>query len=143
MRKGAGTFALVLLCMAASAFAGSLAEWWFPPRVSPEHLAEARATANPVPATADSVRLGQELFQQIGCNGCHGEDGAADDPGVDLHPPPHDLTNPAWQEARTDGELRYIILYGADGTAMIANQSMFADENDVWHVINFIRSLKK
>ena len=110
----------------------------------PRAPASAKADKNPVASSAESVADGRELFQEIGCNGCHGDGGTGDGPAsAGLEPSPRNFTNPAWQNARTDGELRYTIFHGSEGTAMIANEAMFDDPNDVWHVINFIRSLKK
>jgi len=106
--------------------------------------ASAKADKNPIPSTPASIALGQELFQEIGCNGCHGDEGTGDGPAsAGLEPSPRNFTNAKWQEARTDGEIKYTIFNGSDGTAMIANQAMFDDPNDVWNVINYIRSLKK
>ena len=110
----------------------------------PRAPASAKADKNPIPSSADSIADGQELFQEIGCNGCHGDGGTGDGPAsAGLEPSPRNFTNPAWQEARTDGELRYTIFNGSPGTAMIANEAMFDEPDDVWKVINFIRSLKK
>jgi mono/diheme cytochrome c family protein len=110
----------------------------------PRAPASAKADKNPVPSTPDSIALGEELFQEIGCNGCHGDAGTGDGPAsAGLEPSPRNFTNAAWQNARVDGELRYTIFNGSEGTAMIANEAMFDDPNDVWNVINYIRSLKK
>jgi len=106
--------------------------------------ASAKADKNPVPSTPASISTGKDLFQEIGCNGCHGDAGTGDGPAATgLEPSPRNFTNGRWQEARTDGELRYTIFHGSEGTAMIANEAMFDEPGDVWHVINFIRSLKK
>jgi mono/diheme cytochrome c family protein len=112
--------------------------------IPPRAPASAKAEKNPVPATPDSIALGEELYQEIGCNGCHGDSGTGDGPAsAGLEPSPRNFTNPAWQEARTDGELKHTIFNGSEGTAMIANEAMFDDPGDVWNVINYIRSLKK
>jgi mono/diheme cytochrome c family protein len=112
--------------------------------IPPRAPATAKGDKNPVPSSADSVSHGKELFQEIGCNGCHGDNGTGDGPAsAGLEPSPRNFTNAAWQGARADGELRYTIFHGSEGTAMIANEAMFDDPNDVWKVINYIRSLKK
>jgi mono/diheme cytochrome c family protein len=112
--------------------------------LKPRAPASAKADKNPIPSSAESISEGEELFQEIGCNGCHGDGGTGDGPAsTGLDPSPRNFTNPAWQEARTDGELRYTIFNGSPGTAMIANEAMFDEPDDVWKVINFIRSLKK
>ncbi len=105
--------------------------------------ASAKGDSNPVSTSADSVALGEELYQEIGCNGCHGDAGTGDGPAsAGMEPSPRNFTNGGWQGMRSDGELRYTIFNGADGTAMIANEAMFDDPEDVWHVINYLRSLK-
>ncbi|MBI5136526.1 MAG: cytochrome c [Nitrospirae bacterium] len=110
----------------------------------PRAPAAAKADKNPVASSADSVSTGEELFQEIGCNGCHGDAGDGNGPAAaGMDPSPRNFTNAAWQGARADGELRHTIFHGSNGTAMIANEAMFDDPADVWHVINYIRSLKK
>jgi mono/diheme cytochrome c family protein len=112
--------------------------------IAPRAPATAKAEVNPIPSTPESIAAGQELFQEIGCNGCHGDGGTGDGPAsAGLDPSPRNFTNPQWQAARADGELKYTIFNGSEGTAMIANEAMFDDPKDVWNVINFIRSLKK
>jgi mono/diheme cytochrome c family protein len=112
--------------------------------LKPRAPASAKADKNPVASSAESISEGEELFQEIGCNGCHGDGGTGDGPAsAGLDPSPRNFTNSAWQDARADGELRYTIFHGSEGTAMIANEAMFDDPDDVWKVINFIRSLKK
>ena len=111
--------------------------------MSPRAPASAKGDANPVAVNGDSVALGEELFQEIGCNGCHGDAGTGDGPAAaGMDPAPRNFTDGAWQDARTDGELKYTIFMGSDGTAMIANEAMFDEAEDVWHVVNYLRSLK-
>lgn len=112
--------------------------------MKPRAPESSKSEANPVATSADSVSVGEELYQEIGCNGCHGDAGTGDGPAsAGLEPSPRNFTNGAWQKARTDGELRYTIFHGSEGTAMIANEAMFDDPDDVWHVVNYIRSLSK
>ncbi len=115
-----------------------------PPRVPAADMAAAKADKNPTPATPESIEKGKELFTELGCNGCHGDGGMGDGPAAaGLDPSPRNFTNPKWQDVRTDGELKYTDFKGSEGTAMIANEAMYDDPNDVWDVINYIRSLKK
>jgi len=132
------------LAAVAAAFVMSSTAVFAADILAPRAPASAKGVTNPVASSADSVSLGEELFQEIGCNGCHGDDGAGAGPAsAGMDPAPRNFTNGSWQAARTDGELRHTIFQGSDGTAMIANQAMFDEEDDVWHVVNFIRSLKK
>lgn len=103
-----------------------------------------KADANPVSADAASVGLGEKLYMEIGCNGCHGDTGDGDGvAAAGMDPPPTDFTSGAWQAVRTDGELRHTILKGSDETEMLGNWSMFDDQNDVWHVVNYLRSVER
>lgn len=142
MRKELGMLAAVLwlACpgVALSAQSGKLN-----PRVPQEMLAKAVATENPVKPSAESVARGERLYFDIGCPNCHGGGVYLDSRVAEMNPRPTRLSRASWQEARTDGELRYTILYGVKGTAMIGNKVMFDREEDVWHVVNYIRSLKK
>lgn len=132
---------ITAVAMAFVANAAALAAERAP--LEPRAPESTKADKNPVEATADSVALGEEIFQELGCNGCHGDAGTGDGPAATgLDPSPRNFTNTAWQDKRADGELRYTIFNGSEGTAMIANQAMFDEPEDVWHVINYIRSLK-
>jgi len=112
--------------------------------IPPRAPAAAKADKNPIPSTPESIQTGRELFEEIGCAGCHGDAGTGDGPAAaGMEPSPRNFTNGKWQEARTDGELRHTIFRGSEGTPMIANEPMFDDPEDVWHVINYIRSLKQ
>ncbi|MDH5527563.1 MAG: c-type cytochrome [Nitrospirota bacterium] len=112
--------------------------------LKPRAPASAKGESNPTASSADSVSMGEELYQEIGCNGCHGDAGTGDGPAsAGMDPSPRNFTNGAWQGARSDGELKYTIFNGSDGTAMIANEAMFDEPEDVWHVVNYLRSLKK
>jgi mono/diheme cytochrome c family protein len=136
------------LMTASAAFAAELDP--LKPRVPPADMAAAKADKNPKAATPDSIEYGKELFTELGCNGCHGDNGTGDGPAAaGLEPSPRNFTNAAWQDARTDGELKYTDFKGSQGptfdapTAMIANEAMYDEPEDVWDVINYIRSLKK
>jgi len=136
-------FALTALA-AAFVMSSSLAMAAERDPIPPRAPASAKADANPIASSADSIAAGEELFQEIGCNGCHGDAGHGDGPAsAGMDPSPRNFTNPAWQGARADGELRYTIFNGSEGTAMIANEAMFDEVDDVWHVVNYLRSLKK
>ena len=108
--------------------------------------ATSRATApaatikNPVPATAASVTAGAAAFKKY-CSFCHGADAKGDGPLApkDSHPP--DLTDATWVHGPTDGEIFTLIANGAGSDSkMIAFKGKMPDQ-DVWHIINYLRSL--
>lgn len=123
----------------AAGFAGALllaapglvrAEW-----TAPE---EERQVPNPVPRTAESIAKGRTIFID-NCATCHGETGVGDGPGsrvLEVKLP--DLTNAEWAAQRTDGEWYYKIATGKD--PMMGYED-FLEEEEIWHVVNFIRDL--
>jgi copper transport protein len=91
---------------------------------------------NPVPATAESIARGQELYQQ-GCTMCHGLNGRGDGPlAATLSPRPADLR--AHVAQHTEGQLWLWLSDGVPGTAMPAFRSSLTDE-DRWSIINYLR----
>jgi mono/diheme cytochrome c family protein len=115
-----------------------------PPRVPDGERAAAQALKNPVASGPESIAKGKALFEGKGtCLKCHGATGKGDGPGAKLvRPGPRNLTNPDWQKARTDGELFWIIKNGSPGTGMVALIPSDISEDDAWHIINYVRTLK-
>lgn len=103
----------------------------------------ARAIKNPVRATAASaasVTAGAAAFKKY-CAFCHGADAKGEGPLApkDSHPP--DLTDATWVHGSTDGEIFTLIANGAGADSkMIAFKGKMPDQ-DLWHIINFLRSL--
>ncbi|RME82379.1 MAG: hypothetical protein D6775_11055 [Caldilineae bacterium] len=102
---------------------------------------EAAARPNPIAADEQSVARGAELYKAT-CAVCHGEQAYGDGPaGAGLKPPPADLHEDHVQ-VLSDGALFYVIQNGIEGTAMPGWDAQFSEE-DIWHLVNFIRSLKE
>ncbi len=100
----------------------------------------AKEKKNPVPVSADSVRMGLAHFADH-CAICHGNDGRGQTTiGQGLYPKPPNLTDPDAQEL-ADGEMYYIIVNGIRFTGMPG----FGDDDpaETWHLVNFIRHLPK
>lgn len=133
-------------CMVLALTAAAWAEERDPlrPRVPEERLAEARALDNPIEATPASINIGKGVFRGRGsCNVCHGEEGRGDGIGASgLDPSPRDLTSARWQDARSDGELMWVFRHGSPGTAMITVVPGLVTEEQAWHLVNYIRSIK-
>ena len=72
---------------------------------------------------------------------CHGRDGKGlgNIPGL-RGKLPRNFTDMAWQEARTDGELFWIMKNGSPGMAMAAFIPMVFTEEEAWQVIQYVRS---
>lgn len=82
---------------------------------------------------------GKKIYLES-CQNCHGPTGKGDsDMAAYLTPPPANLTAKATR-AKTDGQLRKIILEGRPGTAMTGYEGAF-EEAQVADLIAYIRSL--
>ena len=91
---------------------------------------------NPIPATPESVVLGEYLFQ-INCLVCHGVDGRGDGPvGLLLATSPVDMHD-AYTQDQADGQWFFTITRGRV-TMPYYRDALSVEER--WHVINYIRS---
>lgn len=98
-------------------------------------------TKNPIPATEASINRGMEVYN-ASCAVCHGDTGLGDGvAGASLKPPPANLHEDHVQ-ILSDGAMAAIIHQGVEGTGMPAFQGVL-DEDDIWHVVNFIRTFKE
>ncbi len=97
---------------------------------------EAVTLQNPVPATPESVALGQYLFE-LNCLVCHGVEGRGDGPvGVLLETAPVDMHD-AYTQDQADGQLFFTITRGRV-TMPFYRDALSQEER--WHVINYIRA---
>jgi len=93
---------------------------------------------NPFVPNEDSISTGLSVYTSV-CSSCHGVTGVGDGYASDqLYPSPANL--PVHVPLHTEGELFEIIRSGVAGTAMKAVPDDLGDE-DVWHLINYIRTL--
>jgi len=104
-----------------------------------------------VPPTAESVELGRVAFENAGCPKCHGTGGRGDGPNSDklrdkvhnmpLKPP--DLAAPfVFIGGESPQDIYRTMMTGMDGTPMPPG-SFFFDDDEPWHVVNWILSLSK
>jgi mono/diheme cytochrome c family protein len=102
------------------------------------HPAAARRK-NPVPANAESIAAGQKVYETH-CAECHGDSGKGDGMMAEsLNEKPADFTDDKWEHGTTDGELFMVI---RDGTGEeMKGFAKTLSEREIWHVINFIRTL--
>jgi mono/diheme cytochrome c family protein len=99
---------------------------------------EAARIKNPVPYTPESVASGRRLYMRL-CVRCHGPQGKGDGGGAGAGGQPADLTGATWEYGSSDGEIFSVI---HDGTS--ADMEAYAErisETDIWHLVNFIRSI--
>jgi mono/diheme cytochrome c family protein len=101
----------------------------------------ASKVANPLARSPAAVAAGLALFRTH-CVACHGAPGV--DPtegGASLNPPAPGLTL-ARVQARSDGELKWIVSNGIRMTGMPAFGTSRSDE-DVWQLVAALRRLPK
>jgi mono/diheme cytochrome c family protein len=98
---------------------------------------QAKKLKSPVPFNKDSIVRGRTLFIRD-CKECHGADGKSQ---VDVVANATDLTEPKlWTSGTSEGEIFRSIRDGA-GDAMPPFKAKIENEKDIWHLVNFIRSL--
>jgi mono/diheme cytochrome c family protein len=98
---------------------------------------EAKELRSPVPYSKKSINQGRTVFMRA-CVGCHGADGKSQ---VDVVADATDLTDPkAWKNGTSEGEIFRSIRDG-QGASMPSFKTQIRNEEDLWHLVNFIRSL--
>ena len=92
---------------------------------------------SPVAHTKESIARGKMLFARM-CTECHGPDGKA---LMDVIADATDLTSPKlWLSGTAEGEVFRSIRDGA-GVSMPPYKTQLRREEDMWHLVNFVRSL--
>lgn len=103
----------------------------------PSLAQDSKKPKNPVAYTKKSLAQGRNVFVRY-CSGCHGMDGKAT---VDVVADATDLTAPkTWKYGTSEGEIFHSISAG-QGASMPAFKSQIRQEEDIWHTVNYIRSL--
>lgn len=103
-------------------------------RLTPE---EVKKLKNTVPFSKASIARGRILFIRD-CTECHGNDGKSK---VDVIANATDLTQPKlWTSGTSEGEIFRSIRDGA-GDSMPPFKAEIENEEDMWHLVNFTRSL--
>jgi mono/diheme cytochrome c family protein len=98
----------------------------------------AKTLKNPVPSSPDSIARGKRLYQAHGCANCHGADGKA---LIEVVANATDLTDPSvWKNGTAEGLVFRSIRDGA-GLAMPPFKTEVPAQEDLWHLVNFVRSL--
>jgi mono/diheme cytochrome c family protein len=95
---------------------------------------------NPVKTNATSLSAGKALWVKH-CQSCHGKTGKGDGTkSAELKTHPGDFTQASTQ-GETDGALFYKTSKGRDD--MPSFKKKIPDEEDIWNVINYVRTFKK
>ena len=101
---------------------------------------KAAKTPNPVKSSSESISAGKALWSQH-CSSCHGKTGLGDGTkAAQLKTQPEDLTVASFQ-TQSDGSIYYKIAEGRDD--MPSFKKKIPDAEDIWDLVNFMRTLKK
>jgi len=95
---------------------------------------------NPVKADAESISAGKALWN-LHCSSCHGKKGLGDgSKAAQLKTQPQDMTLASFQ-SQSDGSIFYKTSEGRDD--MPSFKKKISDPDDIWNLVNFVRTLKK
>ena len=95
---------------------------------------------NPVASNAESLKNGKSLWA-MHCKSCHGTKGLGDGPkAAQLKTEPGDFALAETQK-QTDGSFFYKISEGRDD--MPSFKKKLPDAEDIWSLVDFMRTLKK
>jgi len=96
--------------------------------------------ANPVKADKASIAAGKALWS-LHCSSCHGKTGLGDgSKAAQLKTQPEDMTKASLQ-SQPDGSLFYKVSEGRDD--MPSFKKKIPDADDIWNLVNYMRTLKK
>ncbi|MGA2456227.1 MAG: cytochrome c [Terriglobales bacterium] len=101
--------------------------------------AEAAGRVNPVKPTQESLSKGKKLYV-IDCAMCHGKDGDGKGDMASDMKNVTDFTNPDAMKDSSDGTLFYVI---RNGKGDMPPEGDRAKDDDIWNMVNYIRSLAK
>ncbi len=104
---------------------------------------------SPAPAEAEpsyEVRMGKQVFVHY-CQTCHGETGGGDGfNAFNLDPHPRDLSDPAFQDKKSDADLRETVRRGGAGVGLSPLMPPWGrtlSAREVEQVLLYVRSLKR
>ena len=107
------------------------------PWVVPDKFAK---MANAVKTSPASIKEGKELWAKH-CQSCHGKSGMGDgSKAAQLKTEPGNFSL-ATTQSQSDGSLFYKISEGRDD--MPNFKKKIPDADDIWNIVNFMRTLKK
>ena len=99
----------------------------------------ANTILNPIETNKGSLKIGKIVYKQY-CGICHGNKGKGDGlAGMSLKPRPADFTKESCQ-VQSDGVLYWKL---TEGKAPMAGYKESLTEKQRWHLINYLRTLKK
>jgi mono/diheme cytochrome c family protein len=109
---------------------------------------EGKALLNPVKSSPESIVTGKKYYDKL-CADCHGEraDGVSEIAAAmaDDEVKPPDLIDEKWDHGSSDGEVFVSIRDGVGGPGAMKglNGRPGIGPNEMWHMVNYLRSLRK
>lgn len=98
-----------------------------------------KTKVNPMKGNAEATATGKTLYNQH-CKSCHGAKGKGDGPKASqLDTDCGDFSKASFQ-AQTDGAIFYKTFTGRKD--MPSYKTKIPDANDIWAVVNYVRTLK-
>ncbi|MBX3241644.1 MAG: c-type cytochrome [Chitinophagaceae bacterium] len=95
---------------------------------------------NPVNADAESLKTGKALWAKH-CQSCHGKTGLGDgSKAAQLKTDPGNFSAADFHK-QTDGSIFYKTSEGRDD--MPGFKKKIPDQDEIWSIVNFVRTLKK
>jgi mono/diheme cytochrome c family protein len=107
---------------------------------SPAVGPDPKKVKNPVAASAASVTAGAATYKKY-CAFCHGPEAKGNGPLAPKGSMPPDLTDAKWDHGDTDGEIFHIMQNGVGGTSVMKGFKGKMPDQDMWNVVNYLRSL--
>jgi len=109
----------------------------------------AQSLKNTIPPTPKSIEAGKRLYDRM-CADCHGSkgDGVSETATMLVKSgkiPPSDLTDDVWDLGSTDGEIFLVIRDGSGSNLAMKglNGRPGIVDEDIWNLVNYVRSLHK
>ena len=105
---------------------------------------------SPLPATAQSIAVGEAVYVKLQCAKCHGAGGQGDGPSAGtlqtvqgLRIPATDLTRPSsFAGGSTPQDIYRTFMTGLNGVPMPSYAGVISEE-DSWHLVNYVLSLDR
>jgi len=104
--------------------------------------ANAAMEINPVAATPEATAQGRKIFESK-CQRCHGRDGRGHGPDSDPDHPAGNLTDRLRAAFNPDGVMFYKIWNGRQSPKMPAFRKEDMSKEEVWTVIQFVKTFRK
>lgn len=97
---------------------------------------------NPIDASNKELLMDGNILYSKQCKSCHGKTGIGDGPKADgLEGDMGDFSDSKFFKNQTDGELFYKIKFGRDDMPVFGKK--LSSDEDIWLIINYIKTLSK